>query len=110
MEDIRPIEEANRFRTQFLPHLQYYVYTFANNDESCLPKVYPMLHSIHCQMTICILKHTQALSTSTAAPLAPFLSNVISKMIGFIRQPISMAFYAWLSQYYDFCSEGKQYE
>jgi hypothetical protein len=60
VEDIQPIEEANAFRTQFLPQimkdLHYCGDPKQRPDELCFPTLFPLLASIHCEMHICIFE------------------------------------------------------
>jgi len=61
IEDIQPILEANKFRTQFLPQLMSDLHFCGdpkqrNDDEPCFPLLQKLLHSIHCEMHICIFQ------------------------------------------------------
>ena len=60
VEDVQPIEEANLFRTQFLPQLMADLHFCGDPnekmDEACFPQLYPLLQSIHCEMHICVLQ------------------------------------------------------
>lgn len=75
VEDIQPIQLANLFRTQFLPQLMADLHFCGDpnegRDEACFPQLYPLLHSIHCEMHICILERNQA-------PAIPDLSLELS--------------------------------
>lgn len=58
MEDIQPIPEANRFRTQFLPQLMADIHFCGDPklpDAPCFPTIQPLLASIHCELHICVL-------------------------------------------------------
>jgi hypothetical protein len=61
-EDIQPIQEANAFRTQFLPQIMKDLHFCSDPsqapDELCFPTVYPLLASIHCEMHICIFERS----------------------------------------------------
>jgi len=63
VEDIQPIREANRFRTQFLPQLMSDLHYCGDPKQSvdapCFPLIQRLLHSIHCEMHICILERNQ---------------------------------------------------
>jgi hypothetical protein len=76
VEDIQPIHEANRFRTQFLPQIMADLHFCGDpkqpRDEACFPQLYPLLHSIHCEMHICVLERNQA-------PAIPDLSLELSR-------------------------------
>ena len=60
MEDIQPIDEANAFRTQFLPQIMKDLHFCGDpsekSDELCFPSLFPLLASIHCEMHICIFE------------------------------------------------------
>ena len=66
VEDIEPIQSANRFRTDFLPQilrdLHYCGHTDAVNpnligdDRLCFPTLQPLLASVHCEMHICVFE------------------------------------------------------
>lgn len=60
IEDIQPIQEANLFRTQFLPQLMADLHFCGDpnegKDEACFPQLYPLLQSIHCEMHICVFE------------------------------------------------------
>lgn len=63
VEDIQPIEEANLFRTQFLPQIMSDLHFCGDPkqkpDEACFPQLYPLLQSIHCEMHICVFERNQ---------------------------------------------------
>lgn len=60
MEDIQPIPEANKFRTQVLPQLMADLHYCGDkngiNDDPCYPTIQPLLASIHCEMHICVFE------------------------------------------------------
>ena len=59
MEDIQPIQEADKFRTQFLPLIMADLHFCGDPkwpDEPCFPTLQPLLASIHCEMHICIFE------------------------------------------------------
>lgn len=76
IEDVQPIEEANLFRTQFLPQLMADLHFCGDpnekKDEACFPQLYPLLQSIHCEMHICVLQRNDI-------PAVPNLSIEDSK-------------------------------
>ena len=63
IEDIQPIRDANLFRTQFLPQimsdLHYCGDPKEHADAPCFPLLQSLLHSIHCEMHICIFERNQ---------------------------------------------------
>mmetsp|Transcript_9608 Transcript_9608/g.15997 ORF Transcript_9608/g.15997 Transcript_9608/m.15997 type:complete len:381 (-) Transcript_9608:132-1274(-) len=63
IEDIQPIVEANLFRTQFLPQMMSDLHFCGDpkqqHDEPCFPLLQKMLHSIHCEMHICIFERNE---------------------------------------------------
>jgi hypothetical protein len=60
VEDIQPIQDANLFRTQFLPQVMSDLHFCGDpnepKDEPCFPLLQRLLHSIHCEMHICIFE------------------------------------------------------
>jgi hypothetical protein len=59
MEDIQPIQDADKFRTQFLPQIMADLHFCGDPkwpDEPCFPTLQPLLASIHCEMHICIFE------------------------------------------------------
>ena len=60
VEDIQPIQEANAFRTQFLPQIMKDLHFCGDPkqqpDELCFPTLFPLLASIHCEMHICVFE------------------------------------------------------
>lgn len=61
VEDIQPIEEANKFRTQFLPQIMADMHYCGDAsqklpDDPCFPTLMPLLQSIHCEMHLCIFE------------------------------------------------------
>lgn len=91
VEDVQPIPEANRFRTQFLPQIMsdlHYCGDPALADEPCFPTLQPLLASIHCEMHICIFgrngKKARELSLreSTMPPGALDLTTCKSLQLG----------------------------
>jgi hypothetical protein len=63
MEDIQPIQDANLFRTQFLPQIMSDLHFCGDpqqpRDQACFPQLYPYLQSIHCEMHICMFERNQ---------------------------------------------------
>jgi hypothetical protein len=63
VEDIQPIHEANKFRTQFLPQIMSDLHFCGDpaqeKDMACFPQLYPLLQSIHCEMHICVFERNQ---------------------------------------------------
>jgi hypothetical protein len=63
VEDIQPIQEANLFRTQFLPQIMADLHFCGDpkqkKDHACFPNIYPLLQSIHCEMHICVFERNQ---------------------------------------------------
>jgi hypothetical protein len=63
VEDIQPIDEANLFRTQFLPQIMSDLHFCGDPaeqpDSPCFPTLQPLLQSIHCEMHICIFERNQ---------------------------------------------------
>jgi hypothetical protein len=76
IEDIQPIQDANRFRTDFLPQIMSDLHFCGDpkesKDEACFPTLHPLLHSIHCEMHICIFERNQK-------PAIPDFSLELSK-------------------------------
>lgn len=76
IEDVQPIDEANLFRTQFLPQLMADLHFCGDpgqkKDEACFPQLYPLLQSIHCEMHICVFERNNS-------PAQPNLSIESSK-------------------------------
>lgn len=63
MEDIQPIPEANKFRTQVLPQLLADIHYCGDPklpDAPCFPTIQPLLASIHCEMHICVFERNSA--------------------------------------------------
>jgi len=60
IEDIQPIQEANWFRTRFLPKIMSDLHYCGDpkqpNDELYFPTLQPLLASIHCEMHICVFE------------------------------------------------------
>eukprot|EP00586_Coscinodiscus_wailesii_P019674 CAMPEP_0172510260 /NCGR_PEP_ID=MMETSP1066-20121228/227394_1 /TAXON_ID=671091 /ORGANISM="Coscinodiscus wailesii, Strain CCMP2513" /LENGTH=367 /DNA_ID=CAMNT_0013289141 /DNA_START=117 /DNA_END=1217 /DNA_ORIENTATION=+ len=60
VEDIQPIQEANAFRTQFLPQIMKDLHFCGDpkekKDDLCFPTISLLLASIHCEMHICIFE------------------------------------------------------
>ena len=58
VEDIQPIDEANLFRTQFLPQIMSDLHFCGDPeqppDNPCFPTLQPLLQSIHFEMHIWI--------------------------------------------------------
>ena len=62
VEDIQPIHEANRFRTIFFPHIMkdmHYCGGEEFKDKACFPTLWPLLHSVHCEMHICVFERNE---------------------------------------------------
>ena len=63
IEDIQPTKESNKFRTQFLPQIISDLHFCGDpkekKDEPCFPLLQRLLHSVHCEMHICILERNQ---------------------------------------------------
>ena len=64
VEDIQPIQEANWFRTRFLPKimadLHYCGDPQEEDDKLNFPTLHPLLASIHCEMHICIFERNDS--------------------------------------------------
>jgi len=60
VEDIQPIREANKFRTQFLPQIMSDLHYCGDpkfvDDGPCYPTLMPLLASITCEMHICLFE------------------------------------------------------
>jgi len=60
MEDVQPIRTSNSFRIHILPQLlkdlHYCGVDKELPEEVCFPTIQPLLHSIHCEMHICVLE------------------------------------------------------
>jgi len=59
IEDIQPIKDANKFRTQFLPQIMSDLHFCGDPkmaDAPCFPTLQPILASIHCEMHICVFE------------------------------------------------------
>jgi len=92
VEDIQPIQEANAFRTQFLPQimkdLHYCGDPKQKDDDLCFPTLFPLLASIHCEMHICIFERNDkaskelSLEESTMPPNALDMSKCKSMLNG----------------------------
>jgi hypothetical protein len=63
IEDIQPIVEANKFRTHILPQLMKDLHWCGDTKQSsgtpekdlaCFPQIQSFIHSIHCEMHICV--------------------------------------------------------
>jgi hypothetical protein len=63
MEDIQPIVQANKFRTHILPQVMKDIHwcggeitgsSSGKKDEACFPRIQSFIHSIHCEMHICV--------------------------------------------------------
>jgi hypothetical protein len=77
IEDIQPITEANLFRTQFLPQIMSDLHFCGDPkqhaDEPCFPLLQKMLHSVHCEMHICIFQRNQ----KPAIPNLPLSDSIL---------------------------------
>jgi hypothetical protein len=92
VEDIQPIQEANAFRTQFLPQLMKDLHYCGDPkqspDDLCFPTLFPLLASIHCEMHICIFERNDtpskelSLAESTMPPNALDMSKCKSMLSG----------------------------
>jgi hypothetical protein len=77
VEDIQPIEEANKFRTQFLPQIMNDLHYCGDpsqpDDAPCFPEMYKFLQGIHCEMHICIFERNDhpAIEPSMKASSVP---------------------------------------
>ena len=62
VEDIQPIQEANAFRTQFLPQIMKDLHFCGDPkehlDELCYPTLFSLLASVHCEMHICVFERS----------------------------------------------------
>jgi hypothetical protein len=59
VEDIQPISEANMFRTHILPQVMkdmHYCGEPSFEDKMCFPTIQPLLHSVHCELHICVFE------------------------------------------------------
>ncbi|KAI2509699.1 cephalosporin hydroxylase [Fragilaria crotonensis] len=60
VEDVQPIQEANWFRTRFLPKMMIDLHYCGDpqqeKDELFFPTLHPLLASIHCEMHICVFE------------------------------------------------------
>lgn len=59
VEDIQPINLADKFRTQFLPQIMADLHFCGDPkwlDQPCFPTLQPLLASIHCEMNICVFE------------------------------------------------------
>jgi hypothetical protein len=63
VEDIQPIDEANWFRTRFLPKIMSDLHFCGDpqqqNDTIFFPTIQPRLASIHCEMHICVFERNE---------------------------------------------------
>jgi hypothetical protein len=77
VEDIQPIDEANLFRTQFLPQMMSDLHFCGDPsqkpDSPCFPLLQSLLQSIHCEMHICIFERNQ----KPAIPDLPLQDSVM---------------------------------
>jgi hypothetical protein len=64
VEDIQPIQEANWFRTRFLPKIMIDLHYCGDpeqkKDQLFFPTLHPLLASIHCEMHICVFERNDA--------------------------------------------------
>lgn len=59
VEDIQPIIEANKFRTDVLPQVMKDIHYCGDprfSDKACFPQIDPLLQSVHCEMHICVFE------------------------------------------------------
>jgi len=63
VEDIQPIDIANKFRTQFLPQIMADIHFCGggpsrsmvdSNNDACFPQLQKFLGAVHCEMHICV--------------------------------------------------------
>eukprot|EP00536_Pseudo-nitzschia_multiseries_P010592 jgi/Psemu1/243051/estExt_Genewise1.C_3280020 len=61
VEDIQPIQEANKFRTHIVPQVMKDLHwcggegkVSVKDDERCFPTIQPLLAGVHCEMHICV--------------------------------------------------------
>jgi hypothetical protein len=62
VEDIQPIQEANQFKSQFLPQIMNDLHFCGDPkfpEQPCFPTLQPLLASIHCEMHICIFERNE---------------------------------------------------
>ncbi|KAL7527001.1 hypothetical protein ACHAWF_001996, partial [Thalassiosira exigua] len=76
-----PIEEANKFRTQFLPQIMKDLHFCGDPklplDEMCFPTLVPLLTSIHCEMHICIFERNDRLAKELSLKEAKLPTNAL---------------------------------
>ena len=60
VEDVQPIQEANKFRTHVLPQVMKDLHFCGEpdglKDRDCFPTIWPLLQGIHCEMHICVFE------------------------------------------------------
>ena len=82
VEDIQPIDEANWFRTRFLPKMMLDLHFCGDpqqkNDTVYFPTLQPLLASIHCEMHICIFERNEEPAMELSLELSKTPSNVWS--------------------------------
>ena len=76
VEDVQPIQEANKFRTDVLPQVMkdlHYCGDPTFLDKVCFPTIQPLLHSVHCELHICVFERNQepAIEPSQAESIPP---------------------------------------
>jgi len=77
VEDVQPINEANKFRTHVLPQvmkdLHYCGGSSGVKDKACFPTIWPLLQSVHCELHICVFERNQmpAVEYGQAESIAP---------------------------------------
>ena len=65
IEDVQPNGLSNRFRTEFLPQIMWDMHYCGLSgpafppDDVCFPTLQPFLHSVHCEMHICVLERNE---------------------------------------------------
>jgi len=89
IEDIQPISLSNDFRIHVLPQLVKDLHYCGLDEElvdkACFPTIQPLLHSIHCEMHICILERNnepawEPNETESSTPKGAF--DVTSCLLG----------------------------
>lgn len=63
VEDVQPIQEANRFRTHVLPQVMKDLHFCGDpaglKDRECFPTIWPLLQGIHCELHICVFERNE---------------------------------------------------
>ena len=85
VEDIQPTAAANRFRTEFLPQIMADIHYCGvpddadANDGPCFPTLQPLLHSIHCELHICVLERNSNPAADISLEESKVPSNALDK-------------------------------